>query len=121
MPEPKKLKAAFFWFLLVTSDTAAQILVKLGAVRTSGWKVNYLIPVGYSFYIISFIAWMQILKSTRLSIALSAASVLYISVAFASHFFLGEAITIHITVGTILISAGVFLLGWSESRRKGKH
>ncbi len=114
----KKLQAAFFWFLLVASDTAAQILVKMGALRSAGWKINYLIPAGYSFYLISFIAWMQILKSTRLSIAISAASMLYVSVAFASHFLLGEAITPQITIGTALISAGVFLLGWSESRKK---
>jgi drug/metabolite transporter (DMT)-like permease len=121
MPEYKRLKAIFFWFLLVSSDTAAQILVKKGAVSisSSGW-INCLIPLGYSFYIISFIAWMQILKNTRLSIALSAASVLYITVAISSHIFLGEAITIQITIGTILISIGVFILAWSESKRS-KH
>ena len=119
MSDWRKIKALFYWLLLVTSDTTAQILVKMGAVRTSGWRINYLIPAGYSFYIVSFVAWMQILRNTRLSIALSAASVLYISVAIASHLFLGEPITSQITLGTVLISAGVFILGWSESKRKG--
>src|SRR5208337_4400925 len=106
-----KLKTAFFWLLLVSSDTTAQLLVKVGASRTSWskWMPHYLIPVGYSFYIISFIAWMQILRDTRLSIALSTASVLYITVALGSHIFLGEALTIQITIGTLLISAGVFV------------
>jgi drug/metabolite transporter (DMT)-like permease len=113
----KALKAGFFWCLLVSSDTAAQMLVKLGSITAppARWPVHPLIFAGYGFYIFSFIAWMQILKHTRLSIALSAASVLYVSVAFGSHFLLGEAITINITLGTILISIGVFILGWSES------
>lgn len=119
MPEYKKLKTIFFWFLLVASDTVAQILVKMGAVRISSpkWMVHPLILIGYSFYILSFIAWMQILKRTRLSIAISAASMLYVTVAFGAHFFLGEPITLSITIGTLLISAGVFLLGWSESKK----
>jgi drug/metabolite transporter (DMT)-like permease len=119
MPEYKKLKTIFFWSLLVASDTAAQLLVKKGAVKisSSGW-INYLIPLGYSFYIISFIAWMQILRNTRLSIAISAASVLYITVAFGSHFFLGEAVTPQLLIGTGLISIGVFVLSVSESSRK---
>ncbi len=119
MAPHKKLKTAFFWLLLVSSDTTAQLLVKIGAVKSSWakWMPHYLILVGYSFYILSFIAWMQILRNTRLSIALSAASVLYITVAIGSHIFLGEPLTINITIGTLLISAGVFILAWSESRK----
>lgn len=109
----KRIQTAVFWLLLVASDTTAQLFLKVGAVKTasSGWKINYLIFAGYSFYIVSFIAWMQILKTTRLSIALSAASILYISVAIASHIFIKEAITLHIIIGTVLISLGVFILG----------
>ena len=122
MKQNSWIKTAFFWLLLVSSDTAAQLLVKVGAVKSSWekWMPHYLILVGYSLYIISFIAWMQILRTTRLSIALSAASVLYISVAIGSHIFLGEPLTINITIGTLLISAGVFILAWSESRKRGK-
>ncbi|MDA8079051.1 MAG: EamA family transporter [Nitrospiraceae bacterium] len=120
MAEYRTLKAAFFWSLLVTSDTAAQLLVKLGATQKTPakWPAHPLIFIGYSFYILSFIAWMQILKHTRLSIALSAASVLYVTVAFCSYFFLGEAITINIVIGTILISIGIFILSWNESKKQ---
>lgn len=119
MAKGKLLKTIFFWLLLVSSDTTAQLLVKAGAVNSSWsrWMPHYLIAVGYSFYIISFIAWMQILRNTRLSIALSAASVLYITVAIGSHVFLGESITANTMIGTLLISAGVFVLAWSESKR----
>ncbi|MBF0327954.1 MAG: EamA family transporter [Nitrospirae bacterium] len=114
------LKAIFFWFLLISSDTVAQLLLKLGALRvaSSGDMFNYLLFLGYSVYALSFVAWMQILKTTRLSIALSAASLLYVTIAFASHFMLGEKITVQLTIGTMLISVGVFILGWSESKKK---
>ena len=119
MTRHKKLKMIFFWLLLVSSDTTAQLLVKVGAVKStwSGWMPHYLIPVGYSFYIISFIAWMQILRNTRLSIALAAASILYITVAIGSYIFLGEPLTVNIAIGTLLISTGVFILAWSESKK----
>ena len=118
-----KLKAAFFWILLVSSDTVAQLLLKLGAMKgvQTGSHVNRYIIIGYSFYAISFVAWMQILKHTRLSIALAAASVLYITVAVASHFLMGEEMTLHLIIGTILIATGVFILGWSEGKKEGPH
>lgn len=120
MPVNRKIKAAFFWLLLVSSDTVAQLILKLGAVKTAeAGKINYLIFVGYSFYAVSFIAWMQILKTTRLSIALSAASVLYITIAVASHFLMEEPLTPHLIIGTILIATGVFILGWSEGKKEG--
>lgn len=123
MPSAKFLKAAFFWVLLVSSDTAAQLLLKLGSMKmaATGWRVNYLIIVGYSFYAVSFVAWMQILKTTRLSIALSAASVLYITVAIASHFLMDEPLTFHLIAGTILIATGVFILGLSEAKKDETH
>lgn len=119
----KHLKTAALWMLLLTSDTVAQILLKIGAVKTqtSGWRVHYLVFVGYSVYMVSFVAWMQILKTTRLSIALTAASMLYITIAVASHFLMGEAITNHVIIGTILIATGVFVLGIGEGRKDGGH
>jgi drug/metabolite transporter (DMT)-like permease len=109
----KSLIILLLWFALVISDTAAQLLLKKGAMngKASGDVLNYFILGGYSLYIVSFVSWMQILKTTRLFIALSTASVLYITVAFASHFYMGEIITTNIIIGTVLISAGVFLLG----------
>ena len=105
------------WFVLLSSDTIAQLLLKKGAMsgRESGNVLNYLILGGYSLYIVSFVAWMQILKTTRLFIALSAASVLYITVAYSSHFFMGEVITTNIIIGTVFISLGVFLLGFGKN------
>ncbi len=116
----KKIKTLFFWILLLTSDTTAQILLKIGAdrTRTSDWMVNSFIIIGYSTLIISFIAWMQILKTTRLSIALAISSILYITIAFASYFFMGEPITRPLILGTLLITFGVCILGFNEGKRE---
>jgi drug/metabolite transporter (DMT)-like permease len=105
------------WVILVASDTVSQLLLKKGAVsgRASGDVLNYLILGGYSLYIISFIAWMLILKTTRLFIALSTSSILYITVAYASNYYMGELITPNIIIGTVLVSVGVLLLGFKKA------
>lgn len=112
-----KIRLALLWIGLIISDTTAQLLLKSGAVKASltGWMPNYFIMSGYSLYVISFLIWMQILKTTRLFIALAAASVVYITVALSSHFFMNEVITIPIILGTLFVSAGVFLLGWKRA------
>jgi drug/metabolite transporter (DMT)-like permease len=118
MDKYKTFKLLIFWLILVVTDTVAQLLLKLGAVKSasSGWAPNYLIVSGYSLYIVSFIAWMQILKNTRLFIALSATSVLYITIPFASHFLMGEALTASILIGALFIAAGVLVLGLKENK-----
>ncbi len=116
------MKTFFYWFLLVSSDTVAQMLLKMGAIRlpSSGVRINSLIVIGYSFYILSFIAWMQILKYTKLSIALTTASVLYITVTIGSYYFLGEVITSKILIGTILIATGIFIINFGNKGKEEK-
>ncbi len=109
--------AILLWIILVISDTGGQLLLKIGAVEaaSSGWIPNLMILSGYGFYIISFFVWMQILKNVRLFIALGASSVVYITVAFSSYFFMDEVITFQIVFGTVFIALGVFLLGLGRS------
>ena len=112
----KTLLVILFWVVLVTSDTTAQVMLKIGAVRSasSGWMPNYLILTGYSMYIISFVAWMQILRNTRLFIALAATSILYVTIPLTSHFYLGESLTLPLLIGAVFIAAGVVVLGLKE-------
>lgn len=112
----KTIIAFVFWFILIASDTIAQIMLKIGSVKTasSGWVPNYLIVTGYSMYIISFVAWMQILKNTRLFIALAATSILYVTIPLASHFYLGESLPLPLLIGAVFIAAGVVVLGLKE-------
>ncbi len=76
-----------------------------------GGLPNTLILCGYGMYVFSFAVWMQLLKETRLFIALSGASVVYITVGLASHLVLGEPIPGQVVMGTLFISVGVFLIG----------
>jgi drug/metabolite transporter (DMT)-like permease len=114
----RKHKRIFFWLFLFLSDTAAQLLIKVGAVKISriDW-INPWLVVGYSMHILSFVAWMQILRTTRLSIALAMTSFLYITLSVTSHIFLGETITIPLVVGTFFIAIGVFILGFNEGKK----
>jgi drug/metabolite transporter (DMT)-like permease len=116
----KTTKVVLLWIILIAADTAAQTLVKIGAKNSDIMKLkfNYFIIFGYSIYIICFITWLQILKFTRLAIALATAALVYVSVAFASHFFLGETISISIIIGTICISTGVFIIGYNQGKKE---
>ncbi len=108
-----RMKSVSLWSLLILSDTSAQLAMKVGAVQAAqaGWLPNKFILCGYALYGLSFAVWMQLLKDTRLFIALSSASVVYVSIAFASSLVLQEPVTRGVLGGTLLISAGVFLIG----------
>jgi len=110
------VKNAAIWLTLILSDTTAQLLLKLGAVKAaaSGWLPNLFILFGYSFYVVSFAVWMQLLKDTRLFIALSGSTIVYVTIAIGAHFILGEELSGQTILGTTLISAGVFLIGWGR-------
>lgn len=69
-------------------------------------------------YILSFAVWMQLLKDTGLFIALSGATIVYVTIAFGSHFILGEELSGQVILGTALISSGLFLIGWGRETSK---
>lgn len=106
------------WIGLIMSDTAAQLLLKRGTMESGlqNWELNSFIIAGYSLYVISFFLWMHILKTTPLYVALSGASVIFITIAFGSYFFLGEPFTIKSMVGTILVAIGVYIVSYSRQR-----
>jgi len=113
------VKNILLWPLLILSDTSAQLLLKQGAMQASyaGWLPNAFILAGYGLYILSFAIWMQLLKDTRLFIALSGASVVYITVVCASSALLGEPMTGQVIAGTLFISFGVFLIGFGRQQQ----
>lgn len=114
------MKNVALWLTLILSDTTAQLLLKLGAVKaaSSGWLPNVFILCGYGCYLVSFAVWMQLLKDTRLFIALSGATIVYVTIAFGSHFILDEELSGQVILGTAFISAGVFLIGWGKEKSK---
>jgi drug/metabolite transporter (DMT)-like permease len=106
------------WMGLIISDTTAQLLLKKGTIEnfSNHWEINSFIIAGYSLYILSFLLWMQILKTTPLYMALSGASIIFITIAFGSHFFLGEPLTLKSLIGTILVAIGVYIVGYSREK-----
>lgn len=115
----KKILTIIFWIFLLLSDTVSQIIIKTGAAEVTGesW-INPWVIAGYLMTLMSFIFWMQILRITKLSIALATASLLYITIPFASHFILNEKIQNSVIVGTVFITIGVFILGFNEGRKE---
>jgi drug/metabolite transporter (DMT)-like permease len=104
------------WISLIMSDTTAQLLLKKGTLENSlnHWELNSFIISGYLLYVVSFFLWMQILKTTPLYIALSGASIIFITIAFGSHLFLNEPLTIKSFLGTVLVAIGVYIVGYSR-------
>ncbi len=117
-----KIIYLLFWILLLASDTAFQLIFKMGALEASQWPyyINPTAVGAYSLLLVSFVVWMQILKTTRLAIALSVNSLLYVTVAFASRFFLHEPLDRKILAGTLTIAVGVAILGYAQSREEPK-
>jgi drug/metabolite transporter (DMT)-like permease len=114
----KKIFSLGLWLGLITSDTVAQLCMKSGAAKSiEGWTVDWRVAIGYSFVIVSFLIWMQILKTMRLSLALSATSLNYVTVALGAHYLLDEPINPTLLAGCALIGLGVFLLGLAESNK----
>ncbi|KTC79808.1 EamA family transporter [Legionella cherrii] len=113
------LLKVIIWVLLLSSDTAAQLLFKVAALNFSGgvWLSNYPFFLAYVFELLSFLLWMRIIKDTRLSIALALTAILYITVSLTSYIFFHEQINILQWIGTVLIAAGTCLLGYYEGTK----
>ena len=116
------MQTAALWITLILSDTAGQLLLKRGAVQAAaaGWLPNAFIASGYAFYIVSFAVWMQLLKNTRLFIALSGSTAVYVAIVFGSYFLLGEQISVRVLLGSLSIASGVFLIGWGKGAVKNR-
>lgn len=119
MNKTLSLLNVIIWVLLLSSDTAAQLLFKVAAINFSGgvWLSNYSFYLAYVFELLSFLLWMRIIKDTRLSIALALTAILYITVSVTSYIFFHEQISLIQWIGTLLIAAGTCLLGYHEGTK----
>jgi len=111
----KSLFLPLLWVGLISSDTGAQLCLKVGSDHLRhATGFSWFIAAGYALIFCSFLIWMQILKLMRLSIALSITAILYVTVVTASNWFLGESIDTFVLIGTILIAIGVALQGYNH-------
>ena len=113
-------KNIFLWLLLLTFDTAGQVLFKAAALNFKNgiWIANYAFILAYSLELASFFIWMAIIKDKRLSISLALTSLLYITVSVASSIVFHETISISTWVGTSLIALGAFILGIQSEKQQ---
>jgi drug/metabolite transporter (DMT)-like permease len=113
------------WALLLLSDTAAQLFLKLGSASLVGrsfgpdWLLHAAgspwVLGGLGCYVGSFLLWMLILNRTALSLAFPITALVYVSVLLASRFALGETIDLWRCIGIAVIVSGVFVLGGEEA------
>lgn len=107
------------WILLLSSDTAAQLLFKMAAVnfKQGIWLSNLPFALAYIFELSSFVIWMFIIKYSRLSISLALTALLYITVSIGSYLFFHEAIKPITWLGTSFITLGACMLGFLAGKK----
>ncbi|MDT8901639.1 hypothetical protein [Anaeroselena agilis] len=106
------------WTSMIIVETAAHLLIKQGTTVAgfSDLQPNLYLAGGYTLYVVAFFLWMQILRTTPLYVALAGASVIYVTIAYGAHFFLGEPLTAKSLAGTVMVAAGVYLVSYSRKR-----
>lgn len=115
------MKNTIMWAVLIFTGTFSQLLFKVG-LRKSGFiawnnlgdvfnfyikSLNVYFLSGLFLTIISFLLWIRILSTSRLSTAFNISALMYIVMALEAYFFLGEPMGIKFLIGTALITIGV--------------
>jgi drug/metabolite transporter (DMT)-like permease len=109
------------FFILLCFDTLTQTSFKLAAVATApavfelAWIGRLLaekwVYVAVFSYIGAFISYMTLLKHAPIGPAFAATHLEIVTVTLVSVLFLGEKLTALQVAGSVLIMAGIFLLG----------
>ncbi|GEM_PF-5411941 len=111
------------WLVIILTGTFAQILFKLGLnkIGVIRWinltsfiqfylkNFNLYFISGISLTIISFLLWLKILSTNRVSTAFNISALMYIFIPIEAYLFLGEQLNTKFVIGTILITIGVYL------------
>ena len=113
--------ATALWFALsAICDVSGQICFKFGVNRIGGARISFhtlllnrWISVGIAIYTIEIFVWLRVLSEAPLSLAFPLASLNFLGIAFASHFFLKEKIGSIRILGATLVTLGVIVLAIS--------
>ncbi|MBW8382153.1 MAG: EamA family transporter [Youngiibacter sp.] len=109
------LKIIFYLFFSV----GGLVLIKLGgngnslAINNNIVNISFSVPIilGLSFYVVSFLLWITILKEGELSYLFSMIQgISYICVMISSVVFLNEKFTAYKAAGVIVILVGILLI-----------
>jgi drug/metabolite transporter (DMT)-like permease len=108
------------WVLLIAFESGAQVSLKVGGDGLSAilFGVDWLLAavnsvavmVAVGCYIGSFLTWMLILRSSKLSLAFPLSSLVFVVVLMVSWLGLGESISPLHWLGVCVIIGGIVLL-----------
>ncbi|HLL87923.1 MAG TPA: hypothetical protein VK324_01335 [Tepidisphaeraceae bacterium] len=126
---PRGLRSpAFMMFLNIVLSTAAELMLKEGAVETAGGGggvfgiaalASWWTWAGIGAYVVSLLTWLEILRWMPLSLAFALQSVQYVLIPLGAWAFRGEVVDPRRWVAVGLVMAGVVLIGLG--RRQETH
>jgi len=109
------------WGALLGCETLCQVSLKLAGRHTGAFDFSlaaFHTAVGSAWlwtavgcYVGAFVAWMTILRNSRLSAAFANSALIFISVMLASWLVFGEHIGALQLLGAVVIIAGILLIG----------
>jgi len=112
------------WLTLVGCEMLCQVALKFAGRATGEFDFSLAgfaralsspwLWTAIGTYVCGFLAWMLILRKSRLSQAFPTSAIVFVGVMFSSWLVLGEALTWNMLAGAMLITGGILLLG-SES------
>lgn len=121
----KRSTSVALWTLLITSESTAQIAMKLGGddLTNTAFGLHWLataltnpaVLVAVGCYAASFLIWMLILRSTHLSVAFPLSSLVFVGVLLGSWLALGEHISWLHWIGVLIIIGGIALLAEGDN------
>jgi drug/metabolite transporter (DMT)-like permease len=122
---PRRTSLWLPWLLLVIVATVCQVAMKLAGDAAGAFVPSLAslhaaaatpwLWLAVACYLGEFLLWMAILEKSALSAAFPASAITYVSVMVASWAVLGEPMDWEKIAGSVIIVAGILLLG-SERR-----
>lgn len=125
------LKPYFQLLLCALTGTASEVFLKIGAAETariatplpwlgiSGLESRY-VWIGIVLTVLSFLAWMQALRSIPLGVAFTLSNVVHVLVPLSCWLFLGEVINDRRLLGVGLIVLGLLVIAKPFARLDAK-
>ncbi len=114
-------EATLMWFLTLVFDTFGQLSLKAAAGADGHglehWKAmikDKWIYLGVGAYVIEFFVWLAFLSMVPLSQGVLVGSVNILTVIIGGRIFFKEALTPKRIVASIMVAAGVALVGWAS-------
>ena len=123
-PEPPRSRLWIAWLALIGCEMLCQIALKYAGHDTGEFDFSLAaftralrspwLWTAIGTYVGGFLAWMLILRKSRLSQAFPTSAIVFVGVMFSSWLVLGETVSWTMLAGAVLITGGILLLG-SES------